>query len=261
MPPSPRPDVHHLGQEDVAPADAEAQAHGLPDVGPGDRQQHLADRLPLGGAQRVGGLQVRVVHRVHRRHEEGHEVDDEGQGQEHDLLHLAGPEEREGEGDEGGDRQVGAEHRQGSEGRLDLGERAHQHPEGERDREGQGEALEHAPERHPDVAGQLALEPQLREGGQDLRRRGEDGGRDDPLLGGAGGHRHPGEEEGRHREDRPAARPATPAAARGCAGAPRGRPRPAAPASRARAGRRGAAGRRPVVTSLPAGRPRSPRAG
>ena len=201
-PAEPLADVDHLGEQDVAPAHAEAEAHRLVDVRPRDRQQHLADRLRRPGAECVRGLEVDVVHRVHRRDHLRQQEDDEGERQEHHLLRLAGAEQAQGERHQRRDRQVGTEHRERRERRLDLGERAHQHAERERQRHRDREAEQHPPERDAEVAGEGAVEPERADRAQHLERRRQDGRRDHPRLRlAAGGDRGPGEQQHEDRDD------------------------------------------------------------
>jgi len=192
----------HLGQDDVGPAHAEAEAHGVDDPGQRHRQQHPPQRLPACGAQGVGGLQEDVVDVAHRADEQRQQVDEERQRQEHDLLQLVHAEQAHGQGHEGRDGQVAEEDHHRAERRAHLREGAHEDPEGERHEPGHTEALQHADGARERAPAQFRLEPERRERPDHFARRREDRGGDEALLGRSGGGQVPAEEN-EHDGDRP----------------------------------------------------------
>ena len=153
----------------------------VPDVALGDREQDVANQLPLRGAFGYGDIQecgVDVGDVLDDQWEQGHEAADE---QEANLLCFAGAEPGHAQGNEHDNGDVGAGQGERAEEGGDWGEGGHVNAERKGDEGGQTEAHGDPQPGGIDAANQALLHVQRDKGPQDLHRAGQDEGLHDTV--------------------------------------------------------------------------------
>ena len=174
--------VDQLGEHDVAEGHAEQRSKTLIYVGQRQRDQDLADDLPLGSAQSGGRFDVAVRHRGDRAHRVGINERNAGDEDEHHLLRFVDAEPQNRQRDQRGNRDISRKQRDRHGRRFQHAPGTSDDPQRHAHHDRQPESDENAPERRHDARGQGSFVPQCVEASGDLERRRQNHGRNQPLF-------------------------------------------------------------------------------